>query len=100
MEQCGPLVPASAASSHIPPISRPVRIEFDRLLAQQDPVLAVRQTKGHPFWYRRKPKLAVADRQFVTLMCYRVSKSQAILDSLFGMDPSTIFSRLHNWMFG
>ena len=72
-------------------------VEFDKLLAQLEPAFAARQAKARRSRPRkrkvgagRKPKLAVADRLFVTLVYYRVYVSQAFLGGLFGVDAGTI----------
>lgn len=70
-------------------------VEFDKLLAQLEPALAARQAKARRSRRRkvgagRKPKLAVADRLFVTLVYYRVYVSQAFLGGLFGVDAGTV----------
>jgi DDE superfamily endonuclease/Helix-turn-helix of DDE superfamily endonuclease len=72
-------------------------VEFDKLLAQLEPALVARQAKARRARSRkrkvgagRKPKLAVADRLFVTLVYYRVYVAQAFLGGLFGVDAGTV----------
>lgn len=71
--------------------------EFDKLLAQLEPALAARAAKARrarsprrKAGAGRKPTLTVADRLFVTLICYRVYVSRAFLGGLFDADAGTI----------
>lgn len=72
-------------------------VEFDKLRAQLEPALAARVAKARrarspkrKAGAGRKPKLAVADRLFVTLVYDRVYVSQAFLGGLFGVDAGTV----------